>query len=161
MSEAIAPANRPAVVVGGGGAIGRAVCARLASLGHPVVAVDVRGGHDVIECDVTDEAAVGSAFAEVRERVGVPLVLVHAPGLTGQGGIEDEEPAAWRRILEVNLTSAYLCVREVVAGMRQAGWGRMVFVASVNGRFGGSRAVGSCVRDVEGWPADAVEVPRS
>jgi len=140
--EMTEPARRPAVVVGGGGSIGRAVVGRLAALGHPVVALDVRGGPDVIECDVSDEGAVRTGFAAVRERVGVPLVLVHAAGLTGQGGVEDEDPATWRRILEVNLTSAYLCVREVVAGMRQAGWGRMVFVSSVTGRFGGSALSG-------------------
>ena len=81
-------------------------------------------------------------FAGVRERIGEPLILVHAAGVTGVGGIEDEAPATWRRILDVNLTSAYLCGREVVSGMRRAGWGRIVLVASVNGRFGGSALSG-------------------
>ena len=78
----------------------------------------------------------------MRERIGEPLILVHAAGITGVGGIEDEAPATWRRILDVNLTSAYLCGREVVGGMRRAGWGRIVLVASVNGRFGGSALSG-------------------
>ena len=64
------------------------------------------------------------------------------PGSPGRAGIEDEPPSTWRRILDVNLTSAYLCGREVVAGMRQAGWGRIVLVASVTGRFGGSALSG-------------------
>lgn len=136
------PSGRAAVVTGGAGAIGRAVLERLAERGHPTVALDVAGGLDVVACDVSDEAALASAFAEVRVRVGPPLILVHAAGITGRGGVEDEDPAAWRRILEVNLTSAYLCAREVVGGMRDAGWGRIVLVASVNGRFGGSALSG-------------------
>jgi NAD(P)-dependent dehydrogenase (short-subunit alcohol dehydrogenase family) len=142
LTDGAAARRRPAVVVGGGGAIGRAVGARLALLGHPVAALDLRGSTDVILCDVSDESAARSAFISVRERIGVPLVLVHAAGITGRGGVEEEEPATWRRILEVNLTSAYLCAREVVPGMRDAGWGRIVFVASVNGRFGGSALSG-------------------
>ena len=58
--------------------------------------------------------------------------------MTGAGGVEDESPEDWRRIIDVNLTGAYLCARQVVAGMRAAGGGRIVNVASVNARFGGS-----------------------
>jgi NAD(P)-dependent dehydrogenase (short-subunit alcohol dehydrogenase family) len=130
------------VVVGGAGAIGAAVVERLHRLGHPVIGVDLRGGAGIVACDVSAEDSVGDAFAEVRQRIGEPLILVHAAGVTGEGGIEDEEPATWRRILDVNLTSAYLCGREVVGGMRRAGWGRIVLVASVNGRFGGSALSG-------------------
>jgi NAD(P)-dependent dehydrogenase (short-subunit alcohol dehydrogenase family) len=137
-----APADRPAVVIGGAGAIGRAVGERLRGVGHPVVSVDLHGDGDVVRCDVSDESAVRSAFVTVRERIGVPLVLVHAAGVTGRGGVQDEDPATFRRILDVNLTSAYLCAREVVGGMRERGWGRLVFVASVNGRFGGSALSG-------------------
>jgi 3-oxoacyl-[acyl-carrier protein] reductase len=136
------PAARPAVVIGGAGAIGRAVGELLRLLGHPVAAVDLRGRADVIGCDVSDESSVMSAFATVRERIGDPLVLVHAAGITGRGGVTEEDPNTFRRILDVNLTSAYLCAREVVDGMSAAGWGRMVFVASVNGRFGGSALSG-------------------
>jgi NAD(P)-dependent dehydrogenase (short-subunit alcohol dehydrogenase family) len=135
-------APRPAVVTGGTGAIGRAVMDRLRADGHPVAGLDVRGSADVIACDVSDEEAVAAAFADVRERIGEPLVLVHAAGVTGRGGVADEEPDVWRRILDVNLTSAYLCAREVLGGMRRAGWGRIVLVASVNGRFGGSALSG-------------------
>ena len=135
-------AARPVVVTGGAGAIGRAVADRLGADGHPVLGLDLEGGAGVVQCDVSDEAAVRQAFAEVRARIGAPLVLVHAAGITGRGGVEDEAPETWRRILDVNLTSAYLCVREVIGGMRDAGWGRIVLVASVNARFGGSALSG-------------------
>jgi NAD(P)-dependent dehydrogenase (short-subunit alcohol dehydrogenase family) len=129
-------------VTGGAGAIGRAVTRRLEDDGHPVLGLDLTAGPGVVACDVADEDSVAAAFAEVRSRIGAPLVLVHAAGITGRGGIGEEEPSEWRRILDVNLTSAYLCAREVVGAMRAAGWGRIVLVASVNGRFGGSALSG-------------------
>jgi NAD(P)-dependent dehydrogenase (short-subunit alcohol dehydrogenase family) len=130
------------VVTGGVGAIGSAVVRRLRDEGHPVLALDLVAGPDTVACDVADEGSVAAAFAEARARIGPPLVLVHAAGTTGRGGVLDEDPGEWRRIIEVNLTSAYLCAREVIAGMRDAGWGRIVLLASVNGRFGGSALSG-------------------
>jgi NAD(P)-dependent dehydrogenase (short-subunit alcohol dehydrogenase family) len=136
------PSGRAAVVVGGAGAIGTATVERLRAGGDRAVALDVRPGPDVIECDVTDEADVSRAFKEARALQGPVDVLVYTAGITGAGGIEDEQPATWRRILDVNLTGAYLCAREVVAEMRASGGGAIVLVASVNGRFGGSALSG-------------------
>ena len=93
-------------------------------------------------CDVADEASVAAAFDTIRDRHGDPTVLVNNAGVTGAGGVEEEQPETWRRILEVNLTGAYLCTRQVVAGMRAAGGGRIVNIASVNARFGGSALSG-------------------
>jgi NAD(P)-dependent dehydrogenase (short-subunit alcohol dehydrogenase family) len=135
-------ASRSIVVTGGAGDIGGAVVRRFRDGGDRVLALDRRPGPGVVVCDVADETAVTGAVAEVRARQGPVQVLVHAAGITGSGGVEDEEPAVWRQILEVNLTGAYLCARAVVADMRAAGGGAMVFVSSVNGRFGGSALSG-------------------
>ena len=106
------------------------------------MALDLTGdGPDVVTCDVSDDGSVASAFSQVRERIGPPLILVHAAGSPAAVASRTRRPTR-RRILEVNLTSAYLCAREVVGGMREAGWGRIVLVASVNGRFGGSALSG-------------------
>ena len=94
------------------------------------------------DCDVADEASAHAAFDRIRRRHGHPVVLVNNAGVTGKGGVEDEEPREWRRIIDVNLTGAYLCIRQVVAGMRDSGGGRIVNVASVNARFGGSALSG-------------------
>ena len=96
------------------------------------------GAAETIACDVADEESVAAAFDSVRSRHGHPAVLVNNAGLTGAGGVEHESPADWRRIIDVNLTGAYLCARQAVAGMRAQGGGRIVNMASVNGRFGGS-----------------------
>ena len=137
--------NRVAVVTGAAGAIGSAVCERLSAAGDTVIGLDVAADPDTasgaaasIACDVADEESVAAAFDSVRSRYGHPTVLVNNAGLTGAGGVEDESPADWRRIIDVNLTGAYLCAREAIAGMRTLGGGRIVNIASVNGRFGGS-----------------------
>jgi NAD(P)-dependent dehydrogenase (short-subunit alcohol dehydrogenase family) len=130
------------IVTGGAGAIGVATINRFRANGDRALALDVRGGPDVLRCDVADEREVADAVAEARRRQGPIDVLVHAAGITGAGGVEDEAPGTWRRILEVNLTGAYLCARAVVGDMRDAGGGAIVLVASVNGRFGGSALSG-------------------
>jgi len=135
--------SRVAVVTGAAGAIGSAVCRRLGESGDAVVGLDaadgaVAGAVEAIACDISDAASVAAAFDAIRDRHGHPAVLVNSAGITGAGGVEDESPEDWRRILDVNLTGVYLCARQAVAGMRAAGGGRIVNVASVNGRFGGS-----------------------
>jgi 3-oxoacyl-[acyl-carrier protein] reductase len=130
------------VVTGGAGAIGGAVVERFRAQGDRVTSLDVRSGTGVISCDVADESSVARAMDEVRSEQGPVEVLVYAAGVTGAGGIEDETPAQWRHILEVNLTGAYLCARAVVGDMRTMGGGAIVLVSSVNGRFGGSALSG-------------------
>ena len=137
--------SRVAVVTGAAGAMGSAVCRRLGAAGDTVIGLDkavhataAAGVTETIACDIADTESVAAAFEAIRDRHGHPTVLVNNAGITGSGGVEDESPEAWRRIIDVNLTGAYLCAREVVAGMRAAGGGRIVNIASVNARFGGS-----------------------
>lgn len=144
--------SRVAVVTGAAGAIGSAVCRRLSAADDTVVGLDadaadaedaaVAGCAEMIACDVADEASVTDAFDAIRDRHGHPAVLVNNAGVTGAGGVEEESPETWRHIIDVNLTGAYLCTRQVVAGMRAAGGGRIVNIASVNARFGGSALSG-------------------
>lgn len=137
--------SRVVVVTGAAGAIGSALRERFAADGDTVVGLDsayTPDGSEMLACDVADEEAVADAFAAVRRTRGDPTVLVNNAGLTGAGGIEAEAPDTWRRIIDVNLTGAYLCARQVVAGMRRAGGGKIVNVASVNARFGGSALSG-------------------
>ena len=134
--------SRVAVVTGAAGAIGAAVVARLADDGDDAVGLDVAPLPDGLVCDVSDEGAVAEAFAAIRADHGPPTVLVNCAGIVGAGGVVDTEPDEWRRILDVNLTSAFLCCREVIGDMQHAGGGRIVNVASVTGRLGGSALSG-------------------
>ncbi len=133
--------TRSIVVTGGAGAIGAAVAARFAATGDRVAVLDL-AGDGAIACDVADEAQVARALATARERNGPIGVLVNAAGVTGSGSALDEDPATFRRIVDVNLTGAYLCCREAIADMRRHGGGSIVNVASVNARFGGSALSG-------------------
>ena len=135
--------SRVAVVTGAAGAIGSAVCAHLRAGGDTVVGLDTAGNPDhaaaeILSCDVADEESVAAAFDAIRRQHGDPTVLINNAGVTGSGGVLEESPEEWRRIIDVNLTGAYLCTRQVVAGMAAAGGGRIVNIASVNARFGGS-----------------------
>jgi 3-oxoacyl-[acyl-carrier protein] reductase len=103
--------------------------------------------HGVV-VDLTEESEVARAVAEVRQTLGVPTVLVNNAGMTSvsspamtfasAGGSESDTAAGlsveqWRRSLARNLDTAFLCTREVLPGMRDLGWGRVVMVASVTG----------------------------
>jgi len=134
--------RRVVVVTGALGAIGSAIMDRFGDSGDAAVGLDVRAGDGIIECDVSDEQQVVAAFEQIGADYGAPTVLINNAGMTGAGGVEDESPEMWRRILEVNLTSAYLCTREVLGPMRDAGGGKIVNVSSVNARFGGSALSG-------------------
>ena len=138
-------------MTGASGVVGSAVCERLSAAGDTVIGLDTVAGTEadavmsaveVIACDVADEESVAAAFDAIRGRHGHPTVLVNNAGVTGAGGVEDESPEDWRRIIDVNLTGAYLCTRQVLAAMRAAGGGRIVNIASVNARFGGSALSG-------------------
>ena len=140
--------SRVAVVTGAAGAIGSAVCQRLSAAGDTVIGLDavadaLTATAEAIACDVADEESVTAAFDTIRDRHGHPTVLVNNAGVTGAGGVEDESPEDWRRIIDVNLTGAYLCTRQVVAGMRAAGVGRIVSLKWLGG-LGLGCACGDC-----------------
>ena len=131
---------RVVVVTGSAGAIGSAVRKRFEGSGETVVGLDLAGG-DLV-CDISDEDAVVTAFAKVEAEHGPAQVLINNAGLTGAGSVTEEDPPTWRRILDVNLTGAYLCCRSAIPQMRRAGAGKIVNVVSVNARFGGSALSG-------------------
>lgn len=130
------------VITGGNGSIGRAIADRFEADGHNAVRFDIEGASDVTECDVSDEHSVTAAFERTVRSVGPVGVLVNAAGITGSGSIVDETPEDWRRIIDINLTGAYLCCRSVLPNMIELGSGSIVNVASVNARFGGSALSG-------------------
>jgi 3-oxoacyl-[acyl-carrier protein] reductase len=145
-------AGRVAIVTGGARAIGRQIAETLAARGAAVVSLDLlpaddtvaaieaRGGvATAITADVTDEAAVESALAQVLAAHGRVDVLVNNAGLFA--GIErrpfwEIELDEWERVLGVNVRSVFLCSKAVAAPMRTAGSGRIVNIASNVVTFG-------------------------
>jgi NAD(P)-dependent dehydrogenase (short-subunit alcohol dehydrogenase family) len=141
--------GRVAVVTGGGGELGRAISRVLAARGARVSVWDRDEGAalaTVVElgdeagfadaCDVTDEVAIQRAFERTCARWGRVDVLVNNAGITQAKDIFEISLDDWNHVLNVNLTSVFLCTRQVLPGMRERGWGRVISVSSVTGEQG-------------------------
>lgn len=107
-------AARRALVTGAAGGIGAATMAALHDRGMAVVGLDQTPGAatSVLECDVTDEAAVSAAVAEAAARLGGLDVVVNVVGISGRrlgdGPVHECTDEAWQRVLDVNLRSVFL-----------------------------------------------------
>ena len=134
--------ERVAVIGGGRGGIGQAIRARLTSAGATVVVWDLAEGADD-RIDLTSEAEVNDAMTRLLDRFGRIDVLVNAAGITGpMVNIEHYSLAAWQRVLDVNLTSTFLCCKAAIAPMRQRNAGRIVNLASIAGKEGNAGMTG-------------------
>jgi NAD(P)-dependent dehydrogenase (short-subunit alcohol dehydrogenase family) len=118
--------RRVAVVTGGSGAIGGAIAARLAS-DYTVVVLGRRG--DVV-VDLGDPDAVRGAAERVLDRYGRCDVLVHAAAMVAFGPLDGFQLSTWRQVQAVNVESALLLTQAFVPGMRDRGYGRVIFVVS-------------------------------
>ncbi|WP_407180956.1 SDR family oxidoreductase [Bradyrhizobium sp. STM 3562] len=135
-------AGRIAVIAGGCGGIGQAVRERLAACGATVVVWDVAQAADE-RIDLTDEAVVNDAMARLLAQFGRIDVLVNAVGITGPTvNIEQYSLAEWLRVLDVNLTSTFLCCKAAIAPMRRQNAGRIVNLASIAGKEGNAGMTG-------------------
>jgi len=139
--------GRTAIVTGGGRGIGAAVARELTGRGARVTVfartaaeIDevVRSGGAALAVagDVTAEADVVRLRAAHERVLGPCDVLVHAAGVLERGRVEVLDPAAWRRVLEVNLTGVFLLTRAVLPGMRARARGRILAIASIAGHLG-------------------------
>ncbi len=135
--------SRVAIVTGGASGMGLATVDRLRDQGVDVTSFDVQGEHPV---DVSDQAAVEAAVAEVRARSGPIDIVVNAAGI-GVGGLVggDTYVDDWNRALAVNLTGPMLVVRACIDDLTASGHGRIVNVASTEAlssqRFTGAYSV--------------------
>lgn len=142
--------GRVAFVSGAAGGIGRATGDLFSAAGASVAGFDANGSRLPapgerflpIAGDATDEAAVRDAVRQAVERFGRIDFVVGAVGATGSGGLADTSLAEWRRLLEVNLTSAFLIARECHPHLTRPG-GALVLISSTNGRNGGSALSGA------------------
>ncbi|WP_433139485.1 SDR family NAD(P)-dependent oxidoreductase [Actinomadura nitritigenes] len=134
--------GRTAVVTGGAGGIGRAICADLAALGARVVVADLdlaaaedvaeRTGGAAARVDLTDPASIDALTASA----GPVDVLVHNAGVSIVEPFVDSDPADWDLMWRVNLRAPMQLTRALLPGMTERGWGRLVFVSSDGARAG-------------------------
>lgn len=145
------------IVTGASRGIGLAIAAELAARGAVLTLVardparleraraGLEGsGHAAVTGDVSVEAEAARAMDDAVRAHGTPWALVNNAGGAEAAAFLASDDALWRRMLDVNLMSAVACTRRVLAGMREAGGGRVVNIASL-AALGGFRHVSAYV----------------
>ena len=145
--------TRTAVVTGGLGGLGTEICKHLARAGRKVVAADLAGRADRVDefrretaefngairfedLDVTDEGSCAELVRRAAGDSGGVDILVNAAGITRDGTLRKMSSQQWRDVLTVNLDGVFHMTRQVVDGMCERGFGRIVNISSVNGQTG-------------------------
>jgi acetoacetyl-CoA reductase len=141
---------RTALVSGGIGGLGTAICIALARAGRRVIALDLDrpssvdifqqavGGLDIAfqPLDVTDFDACRDCVQSVQATHGSVDILVNAAGITRDTTLRKMDKLQWDAVIGVNLDGVFNLTRHVVDGMVAAGFGRIVNISSVNGQTG-------------------------
>jgi acetoacetyl-CoA reductase len=145
-------AQRVAVVTGGMGGLGEAICAKLSGMGYSVIATHSPGntksaqwlqdmktqGHQfqAVEVDVADYDSCQKAIKHIASEFGAVDVLVNNAGITRDMTFRKMDKAAWDAVTKTNLDSVFNMTKPVIDGMSDRGWGRIINVSSVNGQKG-------------------------
>lgn len=143
--------GKVALVTGGSGGIGAAICERLAQAGAKV-ATNYRNREKaerwqaevrekgleipIYQADVSDYAASAAFVAQVEAELGPVAILVNNAGITKDGMFKKMDRAQWDAVMAVNLGGLFNMTRQVIAGMSGRGWGRIVNISSINGQKG-------------------------
>jgi acetoacetyl-CoA reductase len=143
--------SRVALVTGGTGGIGSAICRRLSDLGHKV-ATNYRNedkarewqrgmqasGYDVVlaKGDVSSREDAEGIVREVERTLGPVDILVNNAGITRDTTFHKMRPEQWTEVIDTNLNSVYYMTRPVIEGMRERKWGRVIQISSINGQKG-------------------------
>ncbi|HWG98634.1 MAG TPA: 3-oxoacyl-ACP reductase FabG [Pilimelia sp.] len=132
---------RTVLVTGGNRGIGLAIAQAFAKQGDRVAVTHRGSGAPAdlfgVACDVTDPAAVDAAFTAVEQELGPVEVLVANAGITDDTLLMRMTEEQFGAVLDTNLTGAWRCARRAAARMVRGRWGRMIFISSVVGLFGG------------------------
>ncbi|AUG29014.1 MULTISPECIES: SDR family NAD(P)-dependent oxidoreductase [Microbacterium] len=131
------------VITGGARGIGAGIGALFAASGADVSVWDrepaaFAGSWEpsaLLTADVTDERSLRDAMDQTLRRVGKVDVVVSSAGITGPvGPLWDYDADAWRRVVDLDLTGAFLTAKTVVPHLRERGYGRVITVASIAGK---------------------------
>ncbi|MDC7690253.1 beta-ketoacyl-ACP reductase [Vogesella indigofera] len=143
--------KRIALVTGGMGGIGTAICKALADSGHIVATTyskpgkdqawlaDMKGqGYDfhAFQCDVSDFDSCQQAIAAITEQLGPVDVLVNNAGITRDASFRKLGKADWDAVISTNLDSVFNVCKPVVESMLERGFGRVINISSINGQKG-------------------------
>jgi NAD(P)-dependent dehydrogenase (short-subunit alcohol dehydrogenase family) len=134
--------GKVALVTGGRGGIGRAICARFLREGATVFAADltkegtlseVEDGSRFIRFDVTSEDEARTTMARVEQECGKLDVLVNAAGIEIERTIEQTSLADWNRIFAINVTGTFLASKHALPLLRKSGNGSIINFGSYDG----------------------------
>jgi acetoacetyl-CoA reductase len=144
--------QRVVMVTGGMGGLGESISTKMADAGYRVVVTYSPGntkhgawvadmkanGYDIyaVACDVADIESCGRAVAEVQDKVGSVDVLVNNAGITRDMTFKKMDKVNWDAVMRTNLDSLFNMSKQVVDGMVERNWGRVINVSSVNGSKG-------------------------
>jgi ketoreductase len=146
--------NRIALVTGGGRGIGRAIAVAFAAEGarvavsarsaaeldEVVAAIRSKGGQAVpLVADLAQRKDAQELLPRVADALGLVDILVNNAGVGSSADprpLESYDDAFWDLTLALNLTAPYLLSKAILPGLRQRGWGRIINIASINGKIG-------------------------
>jgi 2-deoxy-D-gluconate 3-dehydrogenase len=147
--------GRIAIVTGGNGGIGLGMARGLAGAGAGVVVVGRNAEKSqaaveelgklgaealAVQADVSDEAAVARLVQATLDRFGRIDILVNNAGTNLRKPLHEYSLEEWHRVMDTNLTSAFLCSRAVYPAMKKAGGGKIINIGSMMSIFGASFA---------------------
>ncbi|HFS5637809.1 TPA: acetoacetyl-CoA reductase [Legionella pneumophila] len=142
-----------AIVTGGAGGIGTAICQRLAADYSVIACYFKKGNHqeaiewqraqqkagfeiDILYADIAQFNDCEHLVSQVMERYGRIDVLVNNAGVTQDSSLKKMSPEQWKTVLDANLTSVFNMTRNVLPYMLEKGYGRIISISSINGRKG-------------------------
>ncbi|SFI51673.1 3-oxoacyl-[acyl-carrier-protein] reductase [Collimonas sp. OK307] len=144
--------GRLALVTGGMGGLGEAVCIKLAALGYRVITTHSPGNTKTDEwlaamdrqgyqfraypCDVADYESAKECIRTIEREIGPVDVLVNNAGITRDMTFKKMEKTDWDAVMHTNLDSVFNMTKPVCDGMVERGWGRIINISSVNGQKG-------------------------
>lgn len=146
-------AQRTALVTGGTGTIGTEICRQLSEAGCKVVATchpaevdridewqakQRQDGHEisVVPCDLADFSAAATAVKQAEEQAGSVDIVVNVAGITRDASLRKMTPEQWHEVIQSNLDSVFNTTRNVIEGMLERGFGRIISISSINGQKG-------------------------
>jgi acetoacetyl-CoA reductase len=145
-------AKRNALVTGGMGGLGEAICSKLDGMGFNVIVTYSPGnkkhdewlnemqaqGHEfhAYPCDVSDFESCQAMVGHVQKDLGPIDVLINNAGITRDMTFKKMTKVDWDAVMATNLDSVFNVTKPIVDGMVERGWGRIINVSSVNGQKG-------------------------
>lgn len=140
--------NKVALITGGTGGIGSAICERLAAAGARIVttyrnkekaeawAAAQSFNPKILACDVGDYDDCARMARALESEIGPPDILVNNAGITRDASFKKITLEHWRAVINADLDSVFNVSHQFVNGMAERGWGRVVNVSSMNGQKG-------------------------